>query len=186
MGKSTVCSFFRELGTKTWSADDAVHELYSKGGEAISKVSKLFPSAIDENGAISRESLSKLMVENPRIVGELEKIVHPLVKAHREKFILMNSKENILVFDIPLLFETNSMDEFDKIVVVDCDPKTQKERVLARPGMSEKKFETILSRQIPNHLKAEKADFIIDTNRPLSEVKEQVKHVLDILGQINA
>lgn len=187
MGKSTVCGFFRAMGVKVWSADEAVHELYDKDGAAVEPISKYFPNAINENGAIDRNILSKLLIANSKIVLDLEEIVHPLVKKHRENFASKHSNESLLVFDIPLLFETNAMAEFDKIILVDCDPEIQKKRVMARPGMSEEKFETIIKRQIPNNIKAAKADIIIDTNRPLPEVEEQVRKILiELIGPKNA
>ncbi len=177
MGKSTVCDFFRKLGAKTWSADNAVHRLYEKNGAAIAPISKVFPSAISATGNIDRQILSQLIIKEPKLVEILEKIVHPLVKADREKFIQENTNEKYVILDIPLLFETNSQSQFDKIIVVDCDLETQKQRVMARKGMTKEKFEIIIANQMPNHLKTAKADIIIDTNRALSEIEGLVSQI---------
>lgn len=176
MGKSTIGSMFKDLGIGIWSADDCVHILYKKNGQANILIQKEFGKIIDENGDIDRKQLSTIVIEDKAALKKLENIVHPLVKQNREQFI-ENSKNNnapYIILDIPLLFETNSQNEFDKIIVVDCDFETQKQRVLARPNMNLEKFQTIISKQMPNSKKAAQADFVIDTSQSLEMCRNRV------------
>ena len=176
MGKSTIGAMFKDLGIGIWSADDCVHILYKKNGHANILIQKEFGEIIDENGDIDRKQLSAIVIEDKAALKKLENIVHPLVKQNREQFI-ENSKNNnapYIILDIPLLFETNSQNEFDKIIVVDCDFETQKQRVLARPNMNLEKFEAIISKQMLNSKKAALADFVIDTSQSLEMCRNRV------------
>lgn len=176
MGKSTIGSMFKDLGIGIWSADDCVHILYKKNGHANILIQKEFGEIIDENGDIDRKQLSAIVIDDKAALKKLENIVHPLVKQNREQFI-ENSKNNnapYIILDIPLLFETNSQNEFDKIIVVDCDFETQKQRVLARPNMNLEKFEAIISKQMPNSKKSALADFVIDTSQSLEMCRNRV------------
>ena len=176
MGKSTIGAMFKDLGIGIWSADDCVHILYKKNGHANILIQKEFGEIIDENGDIDRKQLSAIVIKDKAALKKLENIVHPLVKQNREQFI-ENSKNNnapYIILDIPLLFETNSQNEFDKIIVVDCDFETQKQRVLARPNMNLEKFEAIISKQMLNSKKAALADFVIDTSQSLEMCRNRV------------
>ncbi len=176
MGKSTIGLMFKDLGIGIWSADDCVHILYKKNGRANILIQKEFGEIIDENGDIDRKQLSAIVIDDKAALKKLENIVHPLVKQNREQFI-ENSKNNnapYIILDIPLLFETNSQNEFDKIIVVDCDFETQKQRVLARPNMNLEKFEAIISKQMPNSKKSALADFVIDTSQSLEMCRNRV------------
>jgi dephospho-CoA kinase len=181
MGKSTIAKMFSQLGILIWSADEAVHKLYSKGEIANKLLGEQFGDIYDENGDIDRQILSKLILENPQNLNIIEKIVHPLVKSNREFFISNAQLNNLpyIILDIPLLFETNSQNNFDKIIIVDCNAETQEKRVLARPNMTPKKFKAILSKQIPNLEKIKMADFVIDTNQELDNCFNQVKIIND-------
>ncbi len=176
MGKSTIGSMFAKLGIGVWSADDAVHILYRNGGEANILIQSEFENIVDENGDIDRKKLSTIVINDKSALKKLENIVHPLVKQDREQFIENANKNNetYVVLDIPLLFETNSQNEFDKIIVVDCDFETQKQRVLARPNMNLEKFNAIMSKQMPNSKKTVGADYIIDTSQSLEKCQNRV------------
>ncbi|MBN8649356.1 MAG: dephospho-CoA kinase [Caulobacterales bacterium] len=176
MGKSTIASMFTKLGIGVWSADDAVHILYKKGGKANILIQKEFGKIADENGDIDRKKLSAIVIKDINALKKLENIVHPLVKQNREQFIETSMKNNApyVILDIPLLFETNSQNEFDKIIVVDCDFETQKQRVLSRPNMNLEKFNAIIAKQMPNAKKTDAADFIIDTSQSLEKCRNRV------------
>ncbi|MEM8936942.1 MAG: dephospho-CoA kinase [Pseudomonadota bacterium] len=178
MGKSTVAAMFEALGARTWSADDAVHRLYSAGGGAVARVGALFPSAIVD-GAVDRARLAKLVLADQNQLRLLEEIVHPLVGEDRLAFAVAAGREGAeaLVFDIPLLLEGGMRDEYDAVVVVSAPAEVQRERVLARPGMSEQKLEAILSQQMPDEKKRHYADHIIDTGQTIAATKEQVAQV---------
>ena len=185
MGKSTTAQIFAELGIPVWDADAAVHKLYSTGGAAVPAIQELYPEAV-EHGEVSRPALKTLIQSNENVLSEIERIVHPLVAADRQNFIGI-SDSDIVLLDIPLLFETNGDKHMDAIACVDIDPETQRERVLQRNTMTEKQFEQILNKQLPNHVKCSQSDFVIQTDN-LDHAKEQVAHIIELIRKdyINA
>lgn len=176
-GKSTTAAMFRDLGVPVHDADATVHDLYR--AEAVAPVAALFPEAL-ENGVIDRKALSAVLARSPERFGELEAVIHPLVRARETAFLDAERRNGapLVLLDIPLLYETGGEKRVDKVVVVTCDPQTQRERVLARPGMTEEKFQLILSRQMPDAEKRRRADFIIDTGRGLDAAREQVEEII--------
>ena len=182
MGKSTVLSMFGALGAAIWDADAAVHRLYDVGGRAVGPIGEAFPTAIKGN-CVDRATLANLVLSDPAAIQKLEAIVHPLVWEDRELFLSeaasLGAKAAIL--DIPLLFENGMVPFFDWVVVVSTDEDTQRERVLARPGMSVEKLNAILSRQMPDAEKREKADFVIDSGQSMEDMRKQVGGVYDAI-----
>ncbi|ANK79531.1 MAG: dephospho-CoA kinase [Rhizobiales bacterium NRL2] len=176
MGKSTVAGMFRDEGVPVWDADAAVHELYSPGGAAVAPVAERFPGVVVD-GAVDREKLSHRVVADDEAIRDLEKIVHPLVGQHRQRFFAEceAAGHDIVVVDVPLLFETGGEARMDAVVVVSAGPEQQRERVLARPNMTESKFEAILARQTPDHEKRERAHHVIDTAVTHDETAARVK-----------
>lgn len=166
---------FRQAGLPVWDADETVHKLYAKGGQAVAPIATLCPQA-KVDGAIDRTRLKACIARDPTMLSWVEHIVHPLTFADRKAF-LAGTETDIALFDIPLLFETGADKEADAIVVVSTDEATQRERVLSRPGMDEKTFQTILARQIPDSEKRARADFVIITDT-LEHAREQVQSVL--------
>jgi dephospho-CoA kinase len=175
MGKSTTAGFFKDAGCDVWDADAAVHRLYAKQGAAVAPLSNLFPKALIE-GAISRQMLKHELQKNPDLIGQLEAIVHPLVAQDRQTFI-DSAQSDILVFDIPLLFETGADAHMNAVICVTIDEEEQKKRVLERGTMNEEMFEQVKSRQWSNFQKCEKADFVILTDT-LEHVHAQVENIL--------
>lgn len=175
MGKSTTAAMFAELGCDVWDADAAVHRLYSVGGQAVAPMGELVPSAVHE-GAIDRAELKEFIKRNPTALSRIEAVVHPLVAQDRSQFISESAAE-IIVLDIPLLYENNTQTEMDAVAVVSTSPETQKERVLARNTMSEEMFNTILAKQMPDSEKRERADFVILTNS-LEETRQAVANIV--------
>lgn len=184
MGKSTVARMFAEEGAPAFDSDAAVHALYAQGGAAVAPVAAAFPG-VERGGAIDRAALSPLVVDNPEAMRRLEAIVHPLVREAQADFLRRNREAGVkaVVLDIPLLFETGAAGAFDKIVVVSAPAEIQRARVLARPGMTPEKFESLLARQVPDAEKRARADFVIDTGGSLEATRAQVRAVLDALGE---
>lgn len=180
MGKSTTAKFFAEEGIPVNDADAVVHDLYQS--EAVEPVSRAFPGTA-KNGVIDRQELSKQLALKSDGFKHLEAIVHPLVRARERRFLehQRQSSTDIVLLDIPLLFEGGREDAVDVIVVVTCDPEIQRNRVLARPNMTEEKFGLILSRQMPDREKREKADFLIDTGKGMDVARERVRDIIKSL-----
>jgi len=179
MGKSTTAALFAEAGALVHDADAAVHMLYAPGGAAVAQVERAFPGVV-RSGAVDRALLSQRLVEDPAGRTRLEGIVHPLVAAHREAFLETARAERakVVVLDIPLLFETGGEALVDAVVVVSAPAHVQRERVLARPGMTPEKFEILHARQIPDSEKRRRADFVIDTSTGLAAARDQVTRIL--------
>ena len=161
MGKSTTAQMFRDAGIPVWDADAAVHEIYGRGGAAVPLFHEKLPKAVVD-GEVSRTALKELLALDPSVMKTLEDIVHPVVAAHRAAFLAQQDAP-LVVFDIPLLFETNAQDWLTSVLVVSAPPDVQKQRVLARGQMSEAIFQQILSRQMPDAEKRARADYIIET-----------------------
>lgn len=177
MGKSTAAQMFADLGVPVNDADAVVHALYR--GEAVAPIEAVFPGATVA-GAVDRKELSRQLSENPALFKTLEAIVHPLVRKAERAFLARHRSEKspLVLLDIPLLFETKAENRVDAVVVVTCDPATQKDRVMKRPGMTEEKFALILSRQVPDAEKRAKADYIIDTSGELDSTRAQVAAIV--------
>lgn len=184
MGKSTTAGFFQEMGCQVWDADAAVHRLYSPGGAAVTPVAELFPKALIDGG-ISREALKTELMADPVKFKSLEQIIHPLVAQDRAAFI-ERSTSDIVVLDIPLLFETGGNRAMDAVACVSIDAETQKNRVLARGTMTQAAFDQILARQWPSDDKAAQSDYVIITDTP-EHAKQQVQNIVtEIRANLNA
>ncbi len=180
MGKSTTAAMFADEGIPVWDADASVHKLYAKNGAAVAVVGAQYPDVIEE-GLVSREKLRDLIAADPTVLDQLQSLVHPLVAADRAAFIA-DQTSDIILLDIPLLFETGAADLCDAIVVVTAPADTQRARVMARGEMSQADFEMILSRQLPDDEKRKRADLIIET-LTLDTARAAVR---DIVKQLRA
>lgn len=181
MGKSTVAAMFERAGVPLFDADSEVRKLQGPGGALVEPIAALFPKAIVD-GQIDRDALSRAVIGKPEALAKLEAIVHPAVRSARDRFIADHREAPILLFDIPLLFETGGEANADKIIVVSAPADVQQARVLARPGMTEAKLAAILARQMPDAEKRARADFIVDTSGSLAETEAQVAAIIACLG----
>ncbi|HEU0309617.1 MAG TPA: dephospho-CoA kinase [Sphingomicrobium sp.] len=181
MGKSTVAAMFAEAGIPTFDADAVVRRLQGPGGRLVPLIEARFPGTT-RDGAVDREALSSAVLGDRDELAALEAIVHPAVHHERTRFIVEHGNAPALLFDIPLLFETGGDQAFDKVIVVSAGPGHQRDRVLARPGMTEERLRQILDRQMPDPEKRSRADFVIDTSASLDETRAQVHHILSCLG----
>lgn len=175
MGKSTTAAMFAECGVPVWDADASVSRLYSVGGVAAVALAQILPDAM-KNGAVSKDRLRALIAADPAILDRVQAVVHPLVAADRRAF-LDAATADIVLLDIPLLFETGADAICDAVVVVSVPPDVQRARVLDRGTMTPAQFDMILSRQIPDAEKRARANWVIET-LTLDSAREAVKQVL--------
>lgn len=182
MGKSTAARMFSALGVPVFDSDDAVHLLYSTGGRAVGPLSARVQDAC-VGGHIDRERLSAAIRRQPQLLKDIESIVHPLIFAEQQRFLsaCAASGAPFAIVDSPLLFETGREKEFDRVIVVTCSPELQRERALARAGMSPQKLEFLLARQVPDGRKRQLADHVIDTSGSFEDTERQVSEVVSIL-----
>ena len=173
MGKSAVATMFAELGVPVFDADAAVHQLQGPGGALLSEIEAAFPGSTDSQGVI-RSDLGARVFGKLDELRKLEAIVHPAVHAMRQAFLADHAADPLILFDIPLLYEKGGADRLDAVAVVSAPPVMQRERVLARPGMTPEKFAHILGLQVRDAEKRARADFVIDTGVPLAETRAQV------------
>jgi len=180
MGKSTTAAMFAEAGIPVHDSDAAVHELYS--GNAAALIEAAFPGTV-VNGVVDRKQLGERVLGDAEALARLEAIVHPLVAAHEAAFVDDACAEgaDLVILDIPLLFEVGAQDRVDKVLVVTAPANVQRERVLARPGMTEDRFAAILARQVPDRVKRAKADFIIDTSLGMDCARAKVSDLIAVL-----
>jgi dephospho-CoA kinase len=176
MGKSAVAAMFQGLDVPIFCADAAVHELQGPGGALLEEIEAEFPGTTGPDG-VDRQKLGAAVFGNPERLKRLEHIVHPAVGAMRQQFLKDNARQKLIVFDIPLLFEKGGKEEsgLDAVLVVSAPADMQRERVLARPGMTPEKFEQILALQVPDAEKRRRADFVIDTGTSLAETRHAVQ-----------
>ncbi len=180
MGKSTTAQMFRDEGVAVHDSDAAVHAIYQ--GPQSQAIERAFPGSTHD-GAVDRGRLAAMTLGRPQEIARLELIVHPLVRETRRAFLELENARGaeIAVVDIPLLYETGAEKEVDKVVVVSASPEIQRERVLARPGMTEEKFRAILARQLPDSEKRKRADFVVHTDRGMEAAREDVRAIVAAL-----
>jgi dephospho-CoA kinase len=185
MGKSETAKLFAAEGVAVHDADAVIARLYARGGAAVKIVGREFPGAV-KDGAVDRAALSALVLKDGAALQKLEKLVHPLVEAERLKF-LRETVAPIILFDIPLLFETGADEEMDAIVVASAPEAVQRARVLARPGMTVEKFESLKARQMDDAEKRQQAHYVVMTDKGLDHARQQVKMILaDIRNKLAA
>lgn len=179
MGKSETAKMFARLGVPVYDADAAVARLYDVGGAAVPEIEKVFPGTT-RDGRVDRAALRQRVVNDPAALKTLDSVVHPLVGAERNGFLegAIAQGADIVVMDVPLLFETNGHTRMDAVVVVSAPAHIQRERVLARPGMSPELLDSILARQMPDEEKRAKAHYVVVTDMGLDHAFEQVKMIV--------
>ena len=175
MGKSTTAALFAAEGVPVFDSDAAVHALYR--GAAAAAVGAAFPGTV-RDGAVDRAELGRPVIGDPAAMARLEGIVHPLVRAERRRFLDRVGHERFALLDIPLLFETGAEGEVDAVVVASAPAAVQRERVIARPGMTEARLDAILAKQMPDAEKRRRARFVVETGNGMAEAARQVRLVL--------
>lgn len=175
MGKSSTAKIFAAEGCPVWDADAAVHRLYSEQGAAVAPMAAVFPEAVID-GVVSRDALKTIISRDPQALRRIEQIVHPLVAEDRARFIAA-AEADVIVLDIPLLFETGGEARVDATICVSVDAATQKARVMERATMTEEQFNAIRAKQMPDSDKRGRADYVIITDTP-EHAAQQVREVL--------
>lgn len=180
MGKSTTAQIFSRKGCDLWDADAAVHRLYAKNGAAVKDIEAIFPEAVI-NDEVSRPALRRVIQKDPKNLKILESIVHPLVAKDRVRFS-ESTNAKIVVFDIPLLFETRADKYMDVTVCVSVSGEEQKKRVMSRRTFSETEFQVVLKNQMPDDEKRGLSDYVVITDTP-EHAEEQVEAILRELNR---
>ncbi len=180
MGKSTVAQMFRDEGVPVFDADAEVHRLQGPGGKVVAAIEARFPGTTGAGG-VDRARLTAAVLGDDDAMKALERIVHPAVGVERAAFLAAHADADLVVFDVPLLFETGGDRAVDAVVVVSANAEVQRARTLQRPGMSAEKFDAILARQTPDAEKRARADFVIATDTTIEETRAQVRGVVACL-----
>lgn len=183
MGKSTAAEMFRRLGIPVHDADASVHSLFQAGGLAVAPIFQRFPDAVVDD-AVDRERLGRIVFGDAAALRDLEAIVHPLVRRERDRFLDLQrrARRRAAVLDIPLLFETGGEDICDYVFVVSAPAFLQRQRVLARPGMTAERLSSILKKQMPDGEKRRRADYVLQTGLGRAATVRTIKKILRQLG----
>jgi dephospho-CoA kinase len=180
MGKSTVAAMFASEGVPVFDADAVVHRLQGPEGALVAEIERHFPGTTGQSG-VDRTALAEAVLGDAEALQRLEALIHPAVAAERAAFLERHKDAPLIVLDIPLLFEKGGWKEVDKIAVVSAPPEVQRARVLARPDMTEARFERILKLQMPDSEKSARADFVIPTGGPIAETNAAVRSIIACL-----
>jgi len=183
MGKSTAAKFFAEAGVPVHDSDAVVHALYE--GEAVAAIEAAFPGTT-AGGKVDRGKLAAQVIDDKAALARLEAIVHPLVAVARDKFLAAAQARgaSVVVLDIPLLFEIGGSASCDAVVVVSAPAEVQRARALARPGMTEEKFASLVAKQMPDAEKRARADFVVDSSQSLDHARAQVHDILEAIAKM--
>jgi dephospho-CoA kinase len=179
MGKSTTAAMFREAGIPVYDADAEVHAAYDVGGAAVEPVGEAFPGVV-KDGRVDREALRQRVLGNPEALGRLNAIVHPIVgRARVEVFERAKAAgADLIILDVPLIYETGGEKNMHKVIVVSAPAAMQRERVLAREGMTPERLDAILAQQVPDAEKRARADYVVDTGKGLEAARAQVQAII--------
>jgi dephospho-CoA kinase len=182
MGKSTTAAMFKDLGVPVYDADAAVHAAYARGGACVEPLRTAFPGVVKDD-AVDREALRQAVLGQPAELKRLEQIVHPIIRGEQKAFFdaARAAGADLIVMDIPLLFENGGERMVDAVAVVTAPAETQRERVLKRAGMTPERLAAILAQQTPDAEKRARADFVIDTGRGLEPVRREVAEIIGVM-----
>ena len=184
MGKTTVSLMFKKNGIKVWNADLEVHKLYKNGNDGYKNIILIYPQLKNKIG-IDRKKVSYLIRQKVIDLKKIEEVIHPLLKKSRLNFIKENKKEKIIAFEIPLLYETGANEWLDYIISVYCSEKTQMARLTERKNFDKEKIQYLLSKQISVKNKNQKANFLINTDKKIMDVEQEVRKIIKFLEEKN-
>jgi dephospho-CoA kinase len=183
MGKSVTARLFAEEGVPVHDADAVVHRLYE--GPAVAAIEAAF-AGTTAHGKVDRGKLGARVIGDDAALKRLEAIVHPLVREDERRFLEVARQRGnqVVLLDIPLLYETGGERRVDAVVVVSAPAEVQRARVLARPGMTAAKLDAILAKQMPDAEKRRRADFVVDTSRGVEDARAQVRAILAAVARM--
>ncbi len=187
MGKSTAAQVLRDHGVPVHDADAVVHQFLAPGGAAADQVRQAFPEAVAD-GTVDRQALGRIVFADDTELQQLEAILHPLVRQSEGRFVADQraAGADLVVLDIPLLFETGAQNRVDAVLLVTAPEDVQRERVLSRPGMTETRFQQIKARQTPDAEKRQLAQHIVLTDQPHAITAQQIRDIADELRDLGA
>lgn len=177
MGKSTTARLFEQEGVPVWDADEAVHRLYAPGGRGVAAIAALVPGAV-EAAEVDRDALRDAVTRDAGLLARIEAAIHPLVAEDRTAFLAREAAAPLVLLDVPLLYETGAEAAVDAVLVVTAPEAVQRERVLARQGMTEAALERILARQTPDAEKRARADYLIETDKGVEAARAAVRALI--------
>lgn len=182
MGKSTTANMFAQQGIPVYDSDAAVHDLYA-AGPAVTAIESLFPGTTNEDG-VDRKKLGARVLGDNAALKKLEDLIHPMVRRAEKEFLskARDSGASLVVLDIPLLFETSADKRVDKILVVTAPPDVQRDRVMSREGMTEARFNAIMSKQMSDEEKRSYADYVIDTSKGMDAARKATTEIIEELS----
>lgn len=184
MGKTTVARMLSHAGFPVFDSDATVHRLQGPGGAAVLPIGKLIPAALVKNAhgqlSLDRQELRKAVMAHPDLIKQLEKIIHPLVFAARDRFFKRCRRRGVdwVVIDVPLLFETGGERQCDKVAVVSAPSRTQVARIARRRGMTPTEAQRMIARQMPDHEKRRRADVVIRTGLSMADTRREVRALI--------
>jgi dephospho-CoA kinase len=187
MGKTTAANMLRDMGIPVHDSDAAVHELLGPEGGAVAEVGALFPEALKKDAAgrdyIDRQALGRVVFADRRKKRALEQVLHPLVREKSDAFKteMRQKAHKIIALDIPLLFETGGEKRVDVTLCVTAPKGVQRERVLARPGMTSEKFDRIVAGQLPDAEKRARADYVVESDKGFDDMRKQIEKIIDAI-----
>jgi dephospho-CoA kinase len=188
MGKTTAANMLRDMGIPVHDSDASVHKLLGPDGAAVAAVGAKFPEALvkDKTGRehIDRQALGRIVFGDRAKKRALEEILHPMVRAESDAFKeeMRQKAHKMIALDIPLLFETGGEKRVDVTVCVSAHRDVQRERVLARPGMTSEKFDRIVAGQLPDAEKRKRANYVVETDKGFDDMKKQLQKIIDTIG----
>ncbi|TAL37164.1 MAG: dephospho-CoA kinase [Alphaproteobacteria bacterium] len=185
MGKTTAANMLKEMGIPVHDSDASVHALLGPDGGAVTAVAAKFPEVLQKDAAgrsyIDRQVLGRIVFGDRQKKRELEEILHPLVRAESDAFKeeMRKKAHKIIALDIPLLFETGGEKRVDVTICISAPKDVQRERVLARPGMTSEKFDRIVSGQLPDAEKRKRATYIVESDKGFDDMRKQIEKIVD-------
>jgi dephospho-CoA kinase len=180
MGKSHAARIFGAFGVPVFDADAEVHALMAPGGDAVDAIVRDFPDVQGPGGGVDRKALGRAVFGDAEALRRLERVLHPRVRAREQRFLALACRQQrkLVVLDVPLLLETGGERRCDRVVVVSAAAFLQRQRALARPGMTSERLAAVRGQQMSEALKRRRADFVIHSGLDRGQTVRQIGAIL--------